>query len=52
MNKSNKELTAEIVCTFIQSWNSNPKCNALQLGNIKELIQTTYDAISSLDDQN
>lgn len=49
MNKTDKELTVEIVNAFINSWSGNPKFAPCTIESIPEIIRTVYDTISNLD---
>lgn len=52
MNKTDKELTVEIVNTIITSWNGNPKNQPCTLEDILNIINSVYDTISKLDKEN
>ncbi len=48
MAKTDKELTAEIVCSYIQGWCSSPRSETLQPNYVADMIQTVFDAVHSL----
>ena len=48
MLKTDKELTVEIVCTFISSWNAKNSTNAIDAKHVPDLITTVHKALSSL----
>lgn len=48
MPKTDKELTAEIVIAYVQSWNGARGTNALQPSNLVNLIQGVYETLRSL----
>lgn len=48
MNKTDKELTAEIVCTFIESWHAKQGTSALKIDDVQDMIKCVYTTIHSL----
>lgn len=50
MPKTNKELTTEIVCSFINAWGINDRGIPPQQEELPEFIQSIYDTICRLDD--
>lgn len=51
MSKSNKELTVEVVNTFVSSWFSRTNTTALDGEDLVSIIKDVYATISSLDTQ-
>jgi len=47
VNKTDKELTTEIVCSFLNAW-SGPNKTPSTLDEMSDLIQTVYKAVSEL----
>ena len=50
MNKTDKELTVEVVNTFVEAWNGKSNTNALNADNLVDLIKCVYNTIHSLDE--
>lgn len=50
MEKTDKELTIEVVNTFIQSWQAKSNTTPLKANDIKDLINTVYNTVHSLKD--
>ncbi len=48
MAKTDKELTIEVVNTFIASWNNSPKTNAINSPQLIDLIKTVHKTIQDL----
>ena len=48
MNKTDKELTIDVVNTFIQSWNAKDGTCALKADDVIDLIKCVYQEIHSL----
>lgn len=48
MNKSDKELTVDVVNTFIQSWNAKNSTVALNSDDVVNMIGAVYKTIHSL----
>lgn len=51
MAKTNKELTAEIVSTYIQAWFSSSRTAAMKANDVADIIAVVYDAIAGLPDE-
>lgn len=49
MGKSNKELTAEIVEQYVQSWNSSPKTAPMKTDDLCECIKSVYQTLNELE---
>lgn len=51
MSKTDKELTVEIVNSFVKSWNENTSANSsnINLDDLCETISKVYETIKSLD---
>lgn len=52
MAKTDKELTAEIVSTYITSWNARDKSNPVNKPQLIDLIQTVHRTIQELPETN
>lgn len=50
MPKTDKELTVEVVNTFVASWNAKNSTNAMKGDDVIDLINNVYETIQSLDD--
>lgn len=50
MEKTDKELMAEIVCAHIHAWGTQDNCTPLKGDNLPGLIKSVYDAIHALGD--
>ena len=48
MAKTNKELTAEIVIAYVQSWNNSQYTKPIQPSELVDTIQTVYSTICDL----
>lgn len=49
MSKSDKELTAEIVCSFLDAWGTQSNCVPVKQDQLPSLIKDVYNTISKLD---
>ena len=49
MAKSDKELTAEIVCSYMHAWGTQSNCIPVKQDQLPTLIQDVYNTISKLD---
>jgi len=49
MAKTDKELTAEIVCAHLNAWGTQHNCTPVKNAELPNLIKTVYDAIHSLE---
>lgn len=49
MGKSDKELAAEVVEQYVQSWNSAPHTNAMKTADLCDCIKAVYQTIRGLD---
>lgn len=47
--KTNKELTVDVVNTFIQSWNAKSGTSPLKADDVTDLIKCVYNTINSLE---
>lgn len=50
MSKTNKELVTELTISFINSWNSSPKTQPLNIDGIKSVFNTCKKLIESMDE--
>lgn len=48
MAKTDKELTTEIVCAFIESWNAKNGTQALNIGDVVDIIESVHQTIHAL----
>ena len=48
MAKTNKELTAEIVIAYVQSWNNSQYTKPMQPDELVDTIKTVYSTICGL----
>lgn len=48
MSKSDKELTVEVVNTFVQSWNDKNNTSALSVENVTDLIKAVHSTVKNL----
>jgi len=48
MSKTDKELTTEIVTSYIESWNARNTANPINKPQLIDLIQTVYKTIQDL----
>ena len=48
MPKTDKELTAEIVIAYVQSWNAANSAKPMQATVIPEIIKAVYSTVASL----
>ena len=48
MPKTDKELTSEIVCTFIQVWSQRPSNASVNTNDLLDLIKNVYKVVSEL----
>jgi predicted transcriptional regulator len=49
MAKTDKELTTEIVCSYIHAWGTQEKCIPVKHNELPSLIEDVYNAIVNLD---
>ncbi|HHV13220.1 MAG TPA: MucR family transcriptional regulator [Clostridiales bacterium] len=49
MPKSDKELTAEIICSYIHAWGSQSNCVPVKSSELPNLIKTVYSTIVELE---
>lgn len=49
MNKTDKELTAEIVCSYMNAWGTQNNCIPVKQDQLPSLIKDVYNTISQLD---
>lgn len=52
MEKTDKELTAEIVCSYIKAWGTQTNCVPVKHNELPGLISDVYNAIVNLDKNN
>lgn len=50
MPKTDKELTAEIVISYVESWNARSGTTVLKTDDLIDLITAVYNTVHSLDD--
>ena len=50
MAKTDKELTAEIICAHINAWGTQHNCTPIKNAELPGLIKSVYEAIHSLDE--
>lgn len=50
MNKSDKELATDIICSYINAWGTQNNCIPVKSSELPGLIQSVYNAIHSLDE--
>lgn len=50
MSKTNKELVTELAISFINSWNSNPKTQPINIDDIEAVFNTCKQLVESMDD--
>lgn len=48
MPKTNKELTAEIVSTYIQAWFGSSRTAAMKAEDVADIIKLVHSTISAL----
>lgn len=48
MAKTDKELTAEIVCSFVNAWGVSSNCTPPRADGLCQLIEDVYDTVSKL----
>ncbi|MCL2248649.1 MAG: hypothetical protein FWC13_05220 [Oscillospiraceae bacterium] len=51
MPKTDKELTAEIVCSYLSASNGKTHLDKIHLDNLTQAIQEVHKAISKLEDE-
>lgn len=49
MSKTDKELTTEIVCSYINAWGTQNNCIPVKQGELPSLIKSIYNTIHFLD---
>jgi len=49
MAKTDKELTAEIVCEIIRAWGISQNSTPIQSSQVPDIIKSIYDTVSKLD---
>lgn len=47
-HKTDKELTAEIVCSFINAWGTQHNCIPVKQDQLPSLIKEVYETVHSL----
>lgn len=50
MSKTDKELTVEVVNTFVQSWNAKNNTVGIQSNQLPDIIKSIYKTIHNLND--
>lgn len=50
MAKTDKELTAEIVCSYIHAWGTQNNCVPVKHAELPGLIKDVYDTVHSLEE--
>lgn len=48
MAKTDKELTAEIVCSYIHAWGTQANCTPVKQNNLPSVIKDVYNTIVNL----
>lgn len=48
MSKNDKELTVEVVTSFLQSWFSSPRTAPVKIEDVNAMITSVYTTIHSL----
>lgn len=48
MPKTDKELTAEIVCEFIKAWGVSENAKPIQSNQLPDVIELIYETVSKL----
>lgn len=48
MSKTDKELTAEIVCSYMNAWGTQNNCVPVKQEQLPKLIEEVYNTIVSL----
>jgi hypothetical protein len=51
MAKTDKELTAEIVCSYLNAWGTQSNCVPVKHAELPGLIADVYTAIKELDEE-
>ncbi|SPT99128.1 Uncharacterised protein [Lysinibacillus capsici] len=52
MAKTDKELTAEIVSTYVTSWNGNGKTSPVNFTELTDLIKSVHKTLRELPETN
>lgn len=50
MSKTDKELTTDIVCSYIHAWGTQSNCVPVKQKELPQLIRDVYNTIASLED--
>lgn len=50
MAKTDKELTTEIICSFINAWGTQQNCVPVKSSELPGLIKSVYNAVHSLEE--
>jgi predicted transcriptional regulator len=48
MSKTDKELTTEIVCSYINAWGSQTNCIPVKQDQLSNLIEDVYKTVANL----
>ncbi len=52
MAKTDKELAAEIICSYINAWGTQNNCTPVKQSELPKLIKDVYEVIAGLDKNN